>query len=584
MALRHLPYSAGLFAPLSGTSTAVPAGRTGQFVRLLVWTCFPLTLGLAITRQSLWIDEGFTVWFAYHGDFQSFLRALIGTRGDPGDPQFIFFLLHIWGWIKLFGASELALRAANIPFAVLYAYSLSWASRRLFWNDHLWALFCISPFFWFYINEARPYAAIIAFSSAACVALLAYLADPVRYGKHAPWYCLAALFLGWGMHILTFFLFPVLLILVATSLYGNSDLRSRFLRDWRRPILCFLPAFSALAAFFFYVSANGVNKPEGTPSLSNLAFILYEFAGLAGIGPPRNDIREVHGLAVFLPYVPWLLLAILAFLAVAYSVLAGTRTRLARNLAISVACGMVVAMFFSRFEHFQVLGRHMAVLFPPLLMALLMSQPRPSLSPRSSRLAVASLSALALVWGISDLRLVFLSKYQKDSYREASSIALEKSRDEGAVIIWAADPVTARYYGINVEKWSPSPDYDAILRVGRAAPASAIAGSSWDLNQATSQLANSPVPIILVLSRPDSFDPRETWRTLIRSQHPSETARLNSMTVYEWQPQVTRRCSNCTNPELPPHDLIADNKALYIHPANCLTSVVSRPTRLPGAP
>lgn len=582
MGLYDFPYSASPFAPLSGTRTTVPARRREQFVHLLVWMCFPITLGLAITRQSLWIDEGFTVWFAYHGDFQSFLRSMIGTRGEPGDPQFIFYLLHIWGWIKLFGASELSLRAANIPFAVICAYSLHWASRHLFWSNHLWALFCLSPFFWFYLNEARPYAAIMAFSSVACVALLAYLADPFRYGKHAPWYCLIALFLGWGMHILTFFLFPVLLILVAMSVYGNPELRSLFLRHWRRPVLCTLPAFSALAVFFAYVSANGVNKIDGDPGLANLAFILYEFVGLAGLGPPRNEIRQVQDLAVFLPYWPWLVFALIVFLTVMYSVLGGTRSRLARNLAFSVACGIVIALFVSRFEHFKVLGRHMAVLFPPLLMTLLVSPPRPHLSYRSSRLAMASITALAFVWGISDLRLVFLSKYQKDSYREASSLALTKSREEGAVIIWAADPITARYYGITVENWAPSSDFDINLRLERSAPASAVAGSSWDLNKATTQLATSPVSTILVLSRPESFDPQETWRTLIRNQHPSEIARLNSMTVYEWQPQAGTRCSNRTNPVLPPRDLLVDN-VLRTHLPHYQT-LAAHSAQLAGAP
>jgi hypothetical protein len=50
----------------------------------------------------------------------------------------------MWGWIRLFGASELSLRAANIPFAVILAYTMNWASRRLFWNQHLWLLFSLS--------------------------------------------------------------------------------------------------------------------------------------------------------------------------------------------------------------------------------------------------------------------------------------------------------------------------------------------------------------------------------------------------------------------------------------------------------
>src|SRR5262249_29123117 len=153
-----------------------------------------------------------------------------------------------------------------------------------------WALFCLSPFFWFYLNEARPYTAILAFSSVATVAVLAYLIDPDRYAKQAPWYCLVALFLGWGMHILTLFLFPVLLILFVSVVCADARLRSRWLRDWLCPALCCLPAFVTLLAFYTWSSENGINKTEAQPGIANLAFAVYEFAGFAGLGPPRNDI------------------------------------------------------------------------------------------------------------------------------------------------------------------------------------------------------------------------------------------------------------------------------------------------------
>src|SRR5262249_48461130 len=191
-----------------------------------LWLLFPATLCLAITRQSLWIDEGFTVWFASHRTFHSFLTVLIGSRGAPGDPQLILYLLHIWAWIKVFGSSELSLRAANLPSAIIFIGAMGWASRRLFWHANLWAISCLSPFFWFYLNEARPYAALIAFSSVATVALLAYLADPLRYRRAAPWFCFAALLLAWGSHILAAFLFPPLIALAAISIIENPELKS----------------------------------------------------------------------------------------------------------------------------------------------------------------------------------------------------------------------------------------------------------------------------------------------------------------------------------------------------------------------
>ena len=162
--------------------------------RLLVrslWLLVPLTITLAITRQSLWIDEGFTIWFVSRTTFRSFFHSLIGP--PPGDAQQLFYLSYMWGWVKIFGRSEVALRAANIPFFLLLIGSAAWASRRLLHRPYLWVLFCLSPFVWFYLNEARPYAAVTAFSMVALVALLAYVLRPGEHDSLAPWCCLIAL-------------------------------------------------------------------------------------------------------------------------------------------------------------------------------------------------------------------------------------------------------------------------------------------------------------------------------------------------------------------------------------------------------
>src|SRR5215470_15604733 len=310
----------------------------------LLWLLFPITLCLAITRQSLWTDEGFTAWFASHRTFHSFLTVVIGSPAAPGDAQLLFYLLYIWSWIKVFGSSEFSLRAANVPFAVIFIGTIGWASRRLFWHPNLWAIFCLSPFFWFYLNEARPYAALIAFSSVASLALIAYLTDPQRYGRAAPWYCLIALLLAWGSHILAAFLFSPLTILVVITLIETPNLRSVFWRDWRRPALLCLPGFLALGTFYVWVSAYGVNKTEGKPGLANLAYALYEFTGFAGLGPPRNEIRQSRSLVVFGPYWPWLLSGVTVLFCVAFTFLRARSSKLVCNLFLSLLLGLAAAL------------------------------------------------------------------------------------------------------------------------------------------------------------------------------------------------------------------------------------------------
>jgi len=566
MARPSSPCWSDSFDFLPAATRSLVGVRAASIVPFLTSLVVPITLGLAITPQSLWTDEGFTVWFASHRSFPSFFHALVGRRGAPGDPQFLFYLLHMWGWIKVFGSSELSLRAANIPFAVIFIYAMRWASQHLFWNRHLWVLFCLSPFFWFYLNEARPYIALLSFASVATVALVAFLLDSKRYGKIAPGLCLLALFSAWGVHILAVFLFPTVLILILITVFGDPDLKSDFFRYWTHPALWCAPLFFALGGFYFWVSFNGVNKSEAIPGWRNLAFALYEFAGFAGLGPPRNDIRETPGFSVFFPYWPWLLLGTVSLAAVILYQCKALRSRIPRNILISATLGLLIALGVSVFEHFQILGRHLAV-FLPLIIVVVMLDPRHSLRPPTvQRGAMVAVIALGVVWGISDLRLVFLNKYAKDSYREACSIALSRAGEDGAVILWAADPVTAEYYGLAV-----TPRSGSILGVEpegqRSASArQAIAASDWSAEQANAYFANSSVPIILVLGKSDPFDPSGAWRARIQAQTPASIAHLNTLSIYEWRLGTDAICNSCSvesphkfridqtsKNELPPH-------------------------------
>lgn len=548
------PCTRGPFVIPPGKTWACYWPNRNKTLSALVWLLFPLTLGLAITRQSLWIDEGFTVWFASHSSFHSFLTSLIGSRGAPGDPQFIFYLLYMWEWIKVFGSSELSLRAANIPFAVILVYTVSWAARTLFWHRNLWALFCVSPFFWFYLNEARPYAALLAFSTVACVMLVACLVDPERYGKAAPWLCFMALFFAWGTHILAMFLFPALFILVVLSLASDSRLRSSFLGHWLRPALYCSPGFLALGAFYAWVSSNGVNKIEANPGVGNLAFTIYEFAGFGGLGPPRNDIRHNPHASVFAPYWPWLLLGIVALAAVVFFVSKTSPPKIVRNMFISLVSGLTIALAVSMFQHFQVLGRHLAAFFPLLLMIAMIGPRNPLPWSSSYRKAAVALIALGLVWGISDLRLVLLSKYAKDSYREACSIAISRARQDGAVILWAADPITAGYYGLAVTQESDVPGSGTNRHLDRA-----ILASSWSAEQTDAYFANSSTPTILVLSKAETFDSLGAWSARIREQGPAQIAHLNAVNIFEWQPRTDASCSECAIHSL--RDLLAERNA-----------------------
>jgi len=109
----------------AGSVIEDPSSRTILFSAFLICA----SLCLAIPNQSLWIDEGMAVWLPS----QSSVRGLFSTlnRLNTSDPQMPFYLFYMWVWTRLFGTGETALRASNIPFALLLSFAFSWGFPRL---------------------------------------------------------------------------------------------------------------------------------------------------------------------------------------------------------------------------------------------------------------------------------------------------------------------------------------------------------------------------------------------------------------------------------------------------------------------
>src|SRR5437867_2321554 len=72
---------------------------------------------LAVSNQSLWIDEGGAAIKAVQPTIQQWWHSL--RTENNSNLQLLFQHFYLWGWVKLFGASEYALRASNIPWLFL---------------------------------------------------------------------------------------------------------------------------------------------------------------------------------------------------------------------------------------------------------------------------------------------------------------------------------------------------------------------------------------------------------------------------------------------------------------------------------
>ncbi len=116
-----------------------------------------LGLGLRLYRldaQSLWYDEGFSVYLA-----RMDLAEITARTAADIQPPLYYYLLH--GWIELWGDDELALRSLSVLFGVLTAplmYAVAWQLMRSRLAGLLAALLvAVSPLHVWYGQEARMY-------------------------------------------------------------------------------------------------------------------------------------------------------------------------------------------------------------------------------------------------------------------------------------------------------------------------------------------------------------------------------------------------------------------------------------------
>jgi hypothetical protein len=275
----------------------------------------------------------------------------------------------------------------------------------------------------------------------------------------------------------------------------------QFIKEWFLPVVVTAPCFVCLAAYYLCTLLGGRGGQIEKPGLPNLAFAIYEFLGLEGLGPPRNVLREAPGLHTFFPYLPTLAFGVVAFGVVLLAILLrkrdSTERRVVLGLFVSFAAGLLFMFALSYAAHFRVLGRHMATFFP-LFALLLLTGLLTGKSLRRRNLVFCALLLLGAAWSISDFRQRLLPSYEKDDYRDAAALA-RSALVRGEPVLWLAYTETARYYGLQITEVLSPED------VGPPDATAAISGAcsrTW-----FEQSLQEHRPVLVVISdKPDLFD------------------------------------------------------------------------------
>jgi hypothetical protein len=486
-------------------------------------TLLILLLGLVVcvaatTAQSYWIDEAVTVRKTVSPNLVRLWHDL-RVEGNA-NLQVPLYFVFAWAWEKVTGLGEFGMRAGNwvwFLLGLITAVRALSAKRLLCWGILLALL--ISPFAWYYIDEARPYSLQLAASLMVFGALYRVLSWNDLTQARTSWVallCLGSLLLATSGLLAMVWLGG---FLAAAGLCKPATHWLQLLRAYPKSLGVTAMLLAAMAAFYLWSLGIGARATYGQTTVATLLSIPYELLGFSGLGPGRLELRDV-GPRALLPWAPILTaygLALLFLLLKAWRWVAletSFRTRLSWAVSLFLVMAFVVGM--SIHSQFRVLGRHCMPLLP-LCLAFVGAGIADNLARKHALARVLLVTFLALS-ATSCLELRLAKRHSKDDYRSAVALA-QSALSRGKLVWWNADLEGAAIYGLQMERATNTPS-SAVVVVNP--------DPRFDFGMSK--------PDLVITSRPDKYDAYGAVADYLRKARFQETAAFQGFTV--WQKTV----------------------------------------------
>ena len=457
----------------------------GEWV--LLWI-LGLVLILAVSRQSLWIDEFYTASNSSHGSLREWGRGLAtGLGSNLQTPGYMFYM---WGWIKVAGDSEWALRAAGliwlVPGLVLMASGFPRRTQRM----AVMLAAVTSAFVWYYAGEARPYAMQLGVSCLVFAALQRLSREELSERQQSRWLTgyLAGFFLLCASNSIGA-ICAIGALAAAFILIPRRRLLDLWKTGWRRLVLTGL-LLLVLGLFYVWTLSVGARaSAAGATNWKTVAFVFYEQLGLTGLGPGRVELRQT-GIQTLRPYIIQLTVY---FVLIAIVVAGGVRQALRQRPAKQV-CALVpilalpaLLLFGVGFAvHFRVLGRHLTPLMP--IWFSLLGLGLATLWGRAGWTGKAICAAYMVLSLCSCLSIRLAVRHERDDYRDAAQYAKLALR-QNQVVWWNADLEGAWYYKVPLASNGEAKNVARLVN-----------------NPPDETLAGLPPPQVIVASKPDLYD------------------------------------------------------------------------------
>ena len=453
----------------------------------------------AISTQSYWIDEALSLIVAMAPNPSEAWKYAQAVSGST--LQMPLYQIYLYGWHKVFGSGEWAMRASNLPWFVFGQLAFLLLLRK---RPKIALLGCllatVSPILWVYLDETRSYVMQYA---AACWLTAALDRITARPDASAPadstqlslteiTAIVAAAVVLFSSSLIGVIWTGAFVFALATVFARHSSARpapSPALWLTGLIALAFLVGFTAYYVLTWHDAGRGYHR--GGVSLLSLPFIAYELLGFAGFGPGKLQMRAAP-VASILGSIPSLLPLAATLGALGVFAVLQMRRHPKNNLAITawlLALGLPTLVIFAAmflFDH-RPLPRHFIPALPALI--LLVAYLLQRAFAQKSIVWRAAAALLPLLWLVSALNYRWQPAHAKDDYRTAAKISAA-ALAENKEVWWAADPAAAYIYLTPI----------ALQEVpGRAW---AMQAPSWD------DIRFKFPPRVIVISKPDIFDPQ----------------------------------------------------------------------------
>jgi len=480
----------------------------------------------AVNNDSIDMDEAQTWDYARLGTFSEFVAEL---RSDSAsEAQQPLGMLAWWGWAKVFGTSEFAMRSINwlwlaialIPLGILGA------RLRLPWLPMLLA---IQPFVWYSMNHARTPMMQVAAGALLLLGIHTVFRDRQL---RLPAVCIlvtgAVILCGASM----LGLIPLATILIGLTLHIFWN-RIHLPAVAKSIILAFGFFLTLLVLYYLTTLFRGAGGAKiWAVSPMNLLFVAYEFLGFQGLGPGRQELRAIIKGFVpaweMLPFLPGLLALAAAYTLLAFAAYKSWLTKEFTTARPSILHGRVwllgvgvtilsalILFVLAWVVGFPFWGRHLAGVFPFWLVAigLTLHWARQGIYRKAGRSAAW---ALIILLCISSAFIRLGAFHRHDDYRSAATEA-KRLAAEGKSVWWVADHSGGAYYGLVLD-----PNIEPAQ--GRI---------SYALNLASPP---SEPPDVIILSRPENFDRFGMARKLISLNKHLPTQAFQAFAFWEISP------------------------------------------------